>query len=46
MESLTGGVMVYVGLERYEMVSDIPDAAIRAIIRESIAEWEERSTPK
>jgi hypothetical protein len=46
VESPTGGVVVYVGLSRYETVADIPDAAIQAIIRESIAEWEEISTPK
>ncbi len=46
VESPTGGVIVYVGLQRYEMVADIPDSSIQAIIRESIAEWEERSTPK
>ncbi|NOY98222.1 MAG: hypothetical protein GXP40_03320 [Chloroflexi bacterium] len=44
-ESSTGGVLVYVGLTRYEGVGEIMEPAIQAIIREAIAEWEESVTP-
>lgn len=45
MESLSGGVNVYVGVKRYEMIDDVPDEEIRATIRAAIAEWENKYTP-
>jgi len=45
MESLSGGVNVYVGVKRYEMIDDVPDEEIRAAIRAAIAEWENKYTP-
>ena len=45
MESLSGGVNVYVGVQRYEMIDDVPDEEIRAAIRAAISEWEDTSTP-
>lgn len=45
MESLSGGVNVYVGVQRFEMIDDVPDEEIRAAIRAAISEWENTSTP-
>jgi hypothetical protein len=44
-ESIQGGVEVYVGLEKFETVDDVPDAEIKAAIRSAIAEWEKKYTP-
>ena len=45
MESVTGGVNVYVGVQRYETIDDVPDEEIRAAIRAAITEWENTYTP-
>lgn len=45
MESISGGVNVYVGVQRYEMIDDVPDEEIRAAIRAAISEWENTATP-
>jgi len=45
-ESLQGGVEVYVGVEKYQAIDDVPDEAIKTAIRDAIAEWEEKFTPK
>lgn len=45
MESITGGVNVFVGVQRYEMIDDVPDEEIKAAIRAAIAEWENTATP-
>lgn len=45
MESLSGGVNVYVGLNRYEGIDEIPDEEVKALIRAAIAEWEKKYTP-
>lgn len=45
MESISGGVNVYVGVTRYEAIDDIPDEEIKATIRAAIAEWEKKYTP-
>ena len=44
-ESIQGGVEVYVGLQKFEAVEDVPDAEIKAAIRSAIAEWEKKYTP-
>lgn len=44
-ESLQGGVEVYVGVEKYHTIDDVPDEAIRTLIRAAIAEWEQKFTP-
>lgn len=44
-ESLQGGVEVYVGLQKFESVDDVPDESIKSMIRAAIAEWEEKYTP-
>ncbi len=45
MESATGGVNVYVGMDKYEGVDAVPDEEIKAAIRAAIAEWENKYTP-
>jgi hypothetical protein len=45
LESPTGGVSVYVGVQRYEGVDDVPDEEIKAAIRAAIVEWENTYTP-
>jgi hypothetical protein len=44
-ESFQGGVEVYVGLQKYSTVDDVPDQEIKAEIRAAIAEWEQKYTP-
>lgn len=44
-ESLQGGVEVYVGLQKYSSVDEVPDEAIKSAIRAAITEWEEKYTP-
>jgi len=44
-ESIQGGVEVYVGLNKYNAVDDVPDEAIKDAIRAAIAEWEKKYTP-
>ncbi len=43
IEHPTQGLVVMVGLNRYEGVDEVPDPEIRSLIRESVAEWEQRS---
>jgi hypothetical protein len=44
-QSPEGGVIVFVGLTRYNGIDDMPDAEIKAAIRAAIAEWENKYTP-
>jgi hypothetical protein len=44
-QSSDGGVIVYVGLTRYNGVDDVPDPEIKAAIRGAISEWENKYTP-
>ncbi len=44
-ESSQGGVEVYVGLEKFLSVDEVPDTFIKSEIRAAIAEWEEKYTP-
>jgi hypothetical protein len=44
-QSPDGSVNVYVGLNRYNGIDDVPDAEIRAAIRAAISEWENKYTP-
>jgi hypothetical protein len=44
-ESPEGGVLVWVGLDKYQSVDEVPDEAIKAAIRAAIVEWENKFTP-
>jgi hypothetical protein len=44
-ESAAGGVEVYVGLNKYPSIDDVPDFAIQNVIRSAIQEWEQKFTP-
>jgi hypothetical protein len=44
MELPSKGLVVMVGLDQYSGVDDVPDPEIRSIIRQSVAEWEERTS--
>jgi hypothetical protein len=44
-QSPEGGVIVYVGLTRYNGIDDVPDPEIKAAIRAAISEWENKYTP-
>lgn len=44
-ESIQGGVEVYVGLQKFHAVDDVPDEEIKTAIRAAIVEWEKKYTP-
>ncbi len=44
-QSPQGGVIVYVGLTRYEGIDEVPDPEVKAAIRAAITEWENKATP-
>jgi hypothetical protein len=44
MELPTKGLVVMVGLQQYEDVDSVPDAEVRALIRQSVEEWEKTQT--
>ncbi len=44
-ESAQGDVEVYVGLQKFDSIEEVPDETIKKIIRAAIAEWEEKYTP-
>jgi hypothetical protein len=44
-ESPEGGVLVWVGIGKYEGIDDVPDEEIKAALRAAIAEWENTYTP-
>jgi hypothetical protein len=44
-QSAEGGVIVYVGLTRYNGIEEVPDPEIKAAIRGAITEWENKYTP-
>jgi hypothetical protein len=45
-ESLEGGVEVYVGLNKFSSVDEVPDEVIKSTIRAAITEWEDKFTPR
>lgn len=44
-ESSEGGVIVWVGMEKFEGVNEVPDEQIQAAIRAAISVWENKYTP-
>lgn len=44
-ESMQGGVEVYVGVQKFDSIDDVPDPVMKSTIRAAIAEWEEKYTP-
>jgi hypothetical protein len=44
-ESPEGGVIVWVGLQKYAGVDEVTDLEVKAVIRAAITEWEKRYTP-
>ena len=44
MELPSKGLVVMVGLQQYPGVDEVPDPEIRAIIRQSVADWENRTS--
>lgn len=45
MELPNKGMVVMVGLDRYESVDEVPDEEVRGLIRSAVAEWEARIAP-
>lgn len=35
-----GGIKVYIGIDSYTAIDDVPDAEVRQLIRDAVAEWE------
>ncbi len=44
-ESPEGGVIVWVGVSKYEGIEDVPDEQVKAALKAAIAEWEDKFTP-
>ena len=44
-ESPEGGVIVWVGMQKFTGVGDVTDPEVQAIIRAATAEWEKKYTP-
>jgi len=44
-ESPEGGAIVWVGMQQFAGVADVPDPEIQAIIRAATTEWENKYTP-
>ena len=44
-DSPQGGVEVYIGIQKYETIDDVPDETIKKAIRAAVAEWEQKFTP-
>lgn len=41
-DSLDGGLLVWVGLQQYGSIDEVPDLEVRQVLRESVEEWERR----
>ncbi len=44
-ESPEGAVEVYIGLQKYPSIDDVPDEKIKSVIRGAISEWENKHIP-
>ena len=42
VEQTDHSMLVLIGLEKYASVDDVPDEAVKAVIRQSVSEWEDR----
>lgn len=45
LESAEGGVIVMVGMRKFEAIDEVPDEQIKAAIRNAITTWENKYTP-
>ena len=43
--SISGSLLIQIGVKEYEWIDEIPEKEVQDIIREAIAEWEENTTP-
>jgi hypothetical protein len=41
-DSLDGGLLVWVGLQQYASIDEVPDPEIREVLKQSVEEWERR----
>ena len=41
-DSLDGGLLVWVGLQQYDSIDEVPDPEIRQVLKASVEEWERR----
>lgn len=46
VETPDHGVTVWVGLDQYDDLESVPDAAVKALIRAAVGEWERRTEKK
>ncbi len=44
-ESSQGGAAIFIGMQRYAGLGDVPDPEVQAAIKAAIAEWEAKYTP-
>jgi len=44
-DSPQGTVEVYIGLQKFNSIDDVPDEAVKSAIRAAIAEWEKKYVP-
>jgi len=44
-DSPQGTVEVYIGLQKYDSIDDVPDEVVKSAIRAAIAEWEKKYVP-
>jgi hypothetical protein len=40
VEGPAGSIRVYLGVEGYDAIDDVPDPEVRRLIREAVSEWE------
>ncbi|NOH01480.1 MAG: hypothetical protein HND47_05640 [Chloroflexi bacterium] len=44
-DSPAGAVEVYIGLQKFDSIDEVPDEAVKKAIRAAIAEWEQKYVP-